>query len=46
MRNRGNYWAGIFIDEVLIRESKPTRVLRITFRYQIPAVPDPSFKTA
>ncbi len=41
LRNRNDYWAAVFVDEVLPRGSSPTGEARMTFRYFIPAVPDP-----
>ena len=43
LRNRNNYWAAVFVDEVLTRESSPSGEPRITLRYFIPSVPSPAF---
>lgn len=43
LRNRNNYWAAVFVDEVLTRETSPTGEPQITFRYYIPPVPSPVF---
>jgi hypothetical protein len=43
LRNRNNYWAAVFVDEVLTRESSPSGEPRITLRYSIPSVPSPAF---
>jgi hypothetical protein len=43
LRNRHSYWAAVFVDEVLTRDSSPTGEPRITFRYVIPALPMPTF---
>jgi hypothetical protein len=45
IRNQNNYWAAVFVDEVLTRESSHTREPKIVFRYFIPAVPAPAFVT-
>lgn len=41
LRNQSNYWAAVFVDEVLTRESSSNGESRIKFRYLIPAVPTP-----
>lgn len=43
LRNHDDYWAAVFIDQVLIRETSPNRTPSVSFRYHIPAVPDPVF---
>lgn len=43
LRNRGDYWAAAFIDEVTTRETDPTGEPRIRFRYFIPPTPDTDF---
>jgi len=44
LRNRNDYWAAVFVDEVVTRESSPTREPSITLRYFIPPVPTPTFE--
>lgn len=45
LRNQNNYWAAVFVDEVLTRQSSPKGKPKIEFRYVIPAVPAPAFVT-
>jgi hypothetical protein len=46
IRNQNNYWAAVFIDEVVTRESSPTGESKIAFRYCIPATPSSTFMTS
>ena len=41
IQNRHNYWAAVFVDEVLIRETSPTRNPSITFRFCVPSALEP-----
>lgn len=41
LHNKSGYWAAIFVDEVLIRETSPDGHPSVTFRYHIPAIPGP-----
>ena len=43
LRNQNNYWAAVFVDQVLTRETSPTGDPKIIFRDFIPAVPTPAF---
>lgn len=43
VRNKNNYWAAVFIDDILIRETSPSGEARLTFRYFIPETPQPNF---
>lgn len=43
LRNQANYWAAVFVDEVLTRDSSPTGEPNISFRYFIPPVPGSVF---
>lgn len=43
VRNKNDYWAAVFVDEVLIRETSPTGEPSLTFRYYIPETPRSDF---
>lgn len=43
LQNDHGYWAVLFVDEVLSRQSSPTDEPRIKFRYHIPQLPEPIF---
>lgn len=45
LRNKSDYWAAVFIDEVYIRDTGPTGEPQATFRYLIPPVPSPYFES-
>lgn len=46
VRNQHDYWAAVFVDEVLTTGTSPTGEPRVRFRYSIPAVPSPDFDRA
>jgi hypothetical protein len=46
LRNRDNYWAAVFVDEVETRDSSPSGHPMISFRFCIPPTPTPDFGPA